>query len=186
MYKWTSAISHYVQQLSKFLVCICFGFAFLLTVYQVFSRFVLNSSWMLSIFPGANRLSFTWIEELIRYLFIWGVFIGAALVYKLRQHATVDLVSHFLPKKVKSVLDIFVELICIGFFVLLLVKGIDMAEVAKMQRSPSLKINMAFMYSSLIVCSVFCLIHSVNFLVMRLSGRSEDDGNKSPAEEVHA
>jgi TRAP-type C4-dicarboxylate transport system permease small subunit len=139
------------------------------------------------IFPNANRLAFTWIEELIRYLFIWGVFIGAALVYKMRQHATVDLVTHLIPTKTKAVLEVIVELICIGFFILLLWKGIDMAKVAHLQRSPSLKIHMSYMYSSIVVCSVFCLIHSVHFLTMRLTGRTaeNEDNEQSSSGEVH-
>ena len=188
MYQFTSAVSHYVNQLSKLVVSLCFGIAFVLTVYQVFSRFVLNSEFMLGIFPGANRLSFTWIEEMIRYLFIWGVFVGAALVYKLRGHATVDMLNHVLPTKWKTGLMIVSELICIGFFVLLAVKGLDMAQVAKMQVSPSLGINMFYMYISIVVCSVFCLIHSVHFLLYRLSGRAESEqgGTAVQKEEVHA
>lgn len=188
MSKVMSLASHYVQQVSKLFVSVCFGAAFILTVYQVFSRFVLSSSWMLSIFPGANRFTFIWIEEAIRYLFVWGVFIGAAVVYKLRQHATVELVTHMLPAKVKTVLSAIVELICIGFFILLIAKGWDIAKVAGIQRSPSLKINMFYMYSSIVVCSAFCLIHSVNDLVNILSGRASDgnDDNSSPANEVHA
>lgn len=62
----------------------------LLVLYQVFTRYVLNS-------PAA----FT--EEIVRYLLIWTGFIGAAYAFSTRQHMALVIVRDKLsPEKKKS------------------------------------------------------------------------------------
>lgn len=44
--------------------------------------------------------SLIWAEELVRYLFIWFIFLGSAYCIPVRQHITVDLLVQVLPEKV--------------------------------------------------------------------------------------
>lgn len=44
--------------------------------------------------------SIIWAEELVRYLFIWFIFVGSAYCIPLHQHITVDLLIQVLPAKV--------------------------------------------------------------------------------------
>ena len=62
----------------------------LLVLYQVFTRYVLNS-------PAA----FT--EEIVRYLLIWTGFIGAAYAFSTRQHMALVLVRDRLSPNRKKV-----------------------------------------------------------------------------------
>lgn len=46
--------------------------------------------------------SLIWAEELVRYLFIWFIFLGSSYCVPIRQHITVDLLVQVLPKKAAS------------------------------------------------------------------------------------
>ena len=64
----------------------------LLVLYQVFTRYVLNS-------PAA----FT--EEIVRYLLIWTGFIGAAYAFSTRQHMALVLKRQVVSKSKESTDD---------------------------------------------------------------------------------
>lgn len=117
-----------------------------------------------------SSFNFPWMEEFVRYLFVWTVFLGITVVYKMKGHAQVELITNFLPAKWKRVFAIAVELFNSLFFLILLIKGMDMVIITNGQLSPSLQINMAWMYISMLCCAFFCLIHSILFLFEELTG----------------
>ena len=60
--------------------------------------------------------SLIWAEELVRYLFIWFIFLGSAYCIPGKQHITVDLLVQVLPekaaRKVDGVATILLILLC--------------------------------------------------------------------------
>jgi C4-dicarboxylate transporter DctQ subunit len=56
---------------------------------NVMLRYVFNSSW-------------TWAEELTRYIMIWMTFIGASLCVRYNVHVTMDLALNSIPKRLKK------------------------------------------------------------------------------------
>lgn len=163
MSKWILNLSTFVDRLSRFLMTVCFGTAFLATIYQVVSRYGFNSSFVLGFFPNSNVLNFPWLEELIRYLFVWGVFLSIGTVYKMKGHARVEIILQALPPKYKQRLNLVSEWINCVLFVILFIKGIELAEISNGQVSSLLGINMAIMYLSIVVCAFICFIHSLAF-----------------------
>ncbi|WP_134703856.1 TRAP transporter small permease [Ammoniphilus sp. YIM 78166] len=163
-------ISHWTDQACRYVMVLFMGLAFICTIYQVFSRYVLQSSFVMSLMSGANLagFNFPWMEELIRYLFVWVVFLGVATVYKLKGHAHVEIVINFLPKVWKRRFAILVEAINVVFFALLFIKGLEMLKITNGQLSPSLQLNMAYMYTAIVACSLICFVHAVSFLLQDL------------------
>ncbi|MCG8571222.1 MAG: TRAP transporter small permease [Spirochaetes bacterium] len=92
--------------------------------------------------------TFDWSEELARYLFVWVVFIGSALIIGDKGHMAVKI----FPEKLKGtvggvILEIFIK-ICSFYFVLLLIsQGFKMSTVMMFQTAPALGIPMGFVYS---------------------------------------
>ena len=74
----------------------------LLVLYQVFTRYVLNS-------PAA----FT--EELVRYFLIWTGFIGAAYAFITREHMCLVLVRDSLKPEKKRILMTFIDVLILVF-----------------------------------------------------------------------
>lgn len=184
-------LSHWTDRVCRYFMVSFMGLAFIFTVYQVISRYVVQSSWMASVLSEATlaELNFPWMEELIRYLFVWIVFLGVGVVYKLKGHAHVEIVINFLPQAWKHRFAIVVEAINAVFFAILFLKGLDMLKITSVQVSPSLQMNMAYMYFSIVVSSVICFVHSLCFLVQDLAGKKvqtgkEDSSHSVPAENM--
>lgn len=75
--------------------------------YNVFGRFVLGRSLAIA-------------DELARFLFIWLVFIGAALAHLHNEHIAVDFVTDRLPFRIRRYVAVFGEMAVLGFLVVVL------------------------------------------------------------------
>lgn len=156
-----------VNKASKFLLIAFFVIAFVATVYQVFSRFVLQSSVVQNMLPMVDFSVFnlSWIEELIRYMFVWIVFLGIGIVYKSKEHAQVEILLHYMPERLKGKLQVLIEVINSAVFLFLILYGWSILKFTSQQLSPSMGLNMTLIYGSVLVCSLICLLHSfVNIL----------------------
>ena len=81
---------------------------------QVFSRYLFN-------------YSFVWAEELVRYLMIWMVMIGAARVQALGDHIRIDFFPMLAGPRGRRLMDILFRLCTLIFLLILFVKGIKIA-----------------------------------------------------------
>lgn len=155
-------LSEKVDRASRFVLILFFVIAFLSTVYQVFSRFVLQSPVMKQLIPMIDFSVFnlTWIEELIRYLFVWIVFLGIGIVYKSKGHAQVEILHHYLSENVKKKLLIFIEISNSALFLFLMVYGWRILQFTSQQISPAMGLNMTLIYGTVLISSLICLLHA--------------------------
>ncbi|MCM3763868.1 TRAP transporter small permease [Neobacillus niacini] len=170
-------LSHKVNKASKFLLIVFFVIAFVAAVYQVFSRFVLQSSIVQKLLPMVDFSVFnlSWAEELIRYMFVWIVFLGIGIVYKSKEHAQVEILLHYLPEKLKGKLQVLIELINSAVFLFLIIYGWGILKFTSQQISPSMGLNMTLIYGSVLVCSLICLLHSFVAILHLVSGVEKKD-----------
>lgn len=150
-----SIIVKTVDQINKYLLYIIAVILIImsLTIFsQVFSRFFLGAS-------------LSWSEELSRYLMAWLVFLGAAISIRKQSligvEAFVDLVSNNVKKYIKT----FVYIVCLGFGVFLVLKGIDMLEIVATQKSPAMKVPMTWVYASIPFGGVLMAINSIVVII---------------------
>lgn len=174
MSKIIHTLSDGVDRCSRYAVVCLFALAFVSVLYQVFSRYVLQSTFVSALFPNVDFaiFNFAWIEEFIRYVFVWVVFLGIGMVYKRKGHAQAEILTSFLPQRWRRRASLFVELINAAFFILLLWKGYQMIMMTRGQHSPALQLDMGWMYLSILVCSVVCLLHSCAALTSVLARRT--------------
>ena len=100
----------------------------LLVLYQVFTRYVLDS-------PAA----FT--EELVRYFLIWTGFIGAAYAFITREHMCLVLVRDNLKPQQRRILMIFLDVLILVFALLVItIGGFKLAVSAQREYSALLGI----------------------------------------------
>ena len=133
----------------------------ILTV-QVFTRYVLN-------------YSFTWAEELARYVFIWQIWLGASYGVKKNRNIRIDVFTHKLSPKVGKVYEIIISLISMVFCAFLLYKGIQVVQmILKLkQLSGAMRLPMQYVYASVPVCCTLMLIHFVEHIVKTIKGEVE-------------
>ena len=115
-----------------------------------------------------------WAEELVRYLMVWMIFIGASQVTKFGGHVAVDIVPRFLSKRANTILAITVNLICILFCILLVYfssKQMLRVKIAH-QISPAMEVPMWIAYLSIPLGTALMLIRYVQQIFLRLQGKT--------------
>ena len=122
-----------------------------------------------------------WSEELARYLFVYVVFLGSALIMGESGHLAVEfLPNHFKGTFVGKLLKLL-YLVCGYLFVaILLTQGTKMAQVMSFQTSPGLDISMSYIYAVIPVSGSLMLLYLIRDTLRFLKG--EDVKN----EEVHS
>ncbi|WP_027721750.1 TRAP transporter small permease [Maridesulfovibrio zosterae] len=104
--------------------------------------------------------TFEWSEELARFLFVWVVFLGSALIMGESGHLAVQI----LPGKLKGTsagvaLEIFINLCSYAFTLLLLIQGSKMTSVMTFQMAPGLGISMSAVYVIIPISASLMLLY---------------------------
>ncbi|QPM92298.1 TRAP transporter small permease [Pseudooceanicola algae] len=97
-----------------------------------------------------SRVFFTsvgWTEEVARFLLIWITFIGATLAYQQGRHIAVTLLRDKLPPLPRRIVLGAGYLIAIAFLVTLGVIGWRYMNLQSFQKSPSLRLQMTYVYA---------------------------------------
>ncbi|MBW1998964.1 MAG: TRAP transporter small permease [Deltaproteobacteria bacterium] len=111
-------------------VCIFLLFLMsLVVIIQVFSRYIFN-------------YSFVWAEELVRYLMIWMVMIGAAIVQSRNDHIRIDFFPLLAGPKGRKIMETVFRLCTLTFLAIIAVKGIKIALFNRLFESSGLRISM--------------------------------------------
>lgn len=144
-------------------ICIVlFSVMVLLTFAQVLSRFVFN-------------FSLAWSEEVSRFMFVWLVYISAAMAAKHRRHIRVEIVDQLLPRKVSKWTGLLSDFLWIGFTLLVAYQGynLTMKVMNHGQLSPATQLPMGYVY--MIVPLGFLLIsfRVAQGIVARFRGEDE-------------
>lgn len=137
----------------------------LLVLYQVFTRYVLNS-------PAA----FT--EEIVRYLLIWTGFIGAAYAFSTRQHMALVLVRDRLSPNRKKVLMTAIDVLILVFalFVIIIIGGTKLALSAVKEYSALLGISRGLVYSMAPISGVFIILAQIINIYEDVTGNVIEEG----------
>ncbi|SDK90856.1 TRAP-type C4-dicarboxylate transport system, small permease component [Maridesulfovibrio ferrireducens] len=104
--------------------------------------------------------TFEWSEELARFLFVWVVFLGSALIMGESGHLAVQI----LPNKFKGtgigvVIEILINLCSYAFTLLLLIQGAKMTSVMTFQIAPGLGISMSVVYSIIPISASLMMLY---------------------------
>jgi TRAP-type C4-dicarboxylate transport system permease small subunit len=105
------------------------AFMCLMVAVQVILRYVFN-------------FSFVWSEELIRYLMIWMVMLGSALVQTKNEHVRIDFFPMLAGSRGRRVMETIFRLCTLIFLAILLIKGVKMVYFNRLFESSGLRISM--------------------------------------------
>lgn len=135
------------------------GFATILVVLaQIASRHLMS-------------MPFPWTEELSRFLFIWFCILGSVVALVQRQHLGIDFLVLRLPPPARRIALIGVDLLIGLFGVFVLVKSIDLMQIASFQRSNIMRIPMPYVYVAFPIMGFFFAFHSVLEIQDKLRGK---------------
>jgi TRAP-type C4-dicarboxylate transport system permease small subunit len=102
--------------------------------------------------------SLTWSEELTRYMFIWIVFLGAAIGVHKRAHIAVDVFMGRLAPGNERLLNVIERLVTIAFAALVGIPGWSFVRIGMSNLSPALEIPMGLVYAAPVLsCALIAL-----------------------------
>lgn len=152
------------EKLNRYLLLIC---AYLLAImvleatWQVLSRYLFNS-------PSS------WTDEILRFQLIWLSMLGAPLAHGLNRQMAVSVLTDRFSKKNKHINNIVIESVVFGFaLIILLIGGMKVAVNANTQISPSMGINMFYVYFSMPVSGILFMLYSGQNLVNLFKDKKE-------------
>ena len=125
----------------------------IIVVVQVFSRYLFN-------------YSFVWAEELVRYLMIWMVLIGAARVQSLNDHIRIDFFPMLAGPRGSRIMEIVFRLATLTFLTIICIKGLKVAWFNRMFESSGLRISMLWPTLAIPVGSFLIGIYTLYALIL--------------------
>lgn len=117
-----------------------------------------------------------WSEELARFLFVYVVFLGSALIMGESGHLAVEfLPSRFAGKPFGKALKVLALVSGYLFVAILFTQGAKMTSVMTFQEAPGLEISMSFIYVVIPISSVLMALYLIRDTIKLVRG--EDAGN---------
>lgn len=117
-----------------------------------------------------------WVEELIRFLFVWASCVGAAVGVKDHIHIGIDVLVNLLPQIGQRIIAIVVQVILCGFDVFLIKFGINLVNQTMKQPSAGLQIPMGYVYWAIPVLGGLGIFYSVREIVRLAKGEAKGEG----------
>lgn len=129
---------------TSYVVIVLVGFA------QVLFRFVFSSP-------------LSWSEEVVRYVFVWSVFLTAAIAFHLNSHISIDFLTSRYPPRLQRACALASWIAVILAVAILFVLGMQLvlAPSVRFQKSPAMEIPMTVPYAAI---PVGCAVMMVNIL----------------------
>lgn len=117
-----------------------------------------------------------WVEEMIRFLFVWASCVGAAVGVKEHIHIGIDVLTNLLPKLGQRIVAIIVQAILCGFDVFLIKFGVNLVNQTMKQPSAGLQIPMGYVYWAIPVLGGLGIFYSVREIVRLAKGEAKGEG----------
>lgn len=138
---------------------------FVLTFANVLCRYVLKA-------PIA------WSTDILRLAFTYTVFWGAAWCVKTHDHLNVDFLLTSIPAKPRRLVELVINVVLCGFFVFLIIYGIQFAQSGLTQTTSYLPIPMTLYYASIPSAGVLMLFYMVQIVFEQIraiiAGKEEE------------
>ncbi len=111
------------------------------------------------------QIAAPWSDEGACWLYIWTVYLAAALALKRNTHIRIDVVLTKLPPRAKAIFLWVLDLFCLPFCIGIIYGVYQMMFSAWYMRSPTLEISLTFFYLPLFIGFVMMAIYLMMSLV---------------------
>lgn len=145
-------------------IVITIGFLAIIILVAIFFRYFIN-------------LPLIWTEELARFLYLWGVFIGMGYVQYHQDHTIVDYFVNKLPPKGKKVVLLINNLLLLLLLILLLPAAYEVARNYT-RPTPILRIRGYYLFYSCSVGVLLMLFHHIMNIISYVAELVNKEENK--------
>jgi len=126
--------SKIIDKISGFIIFLLFSTMIVTYFGQIVLRYVVGTG-------------FRWTEELTRYVDIWAIMIGAAMIARRRTHINVSVLEEILPTTPKNWLLVVQQLFSLGFFLAMFFIAFDFIEISGSQVTTNMRIPKRYVYA---------------------------------------
>ena len=159
------------------------GLAFVSRVMQAVCQYVLLVMLLITVGQIVARyffsVGFPWAEEATRYLLVWMILFGAAVLVRIDDHLGIKAFQDALPKRWRAALRAFLFFMIFGVAAILTVYGFNFAAGAHFITSAGLGISMAWAYAALSAgaapMAVFALVNVIIEIIVVATGNRLQD-----------
>ncbi|MGG1554041.1 TRAP transporter small permease [Paenibacillus ferrarius] len=127
------------------------GLMVLITFYNVLSRYIFKAD-------------LAWSSEIVTFMLIWTSFIGGAAAVRRSAHLTVNELINRFSLKVRYWIDIYIQLVLIGFIAIMAYFGFQIVAGSMEELTMALKMPIGTWYAAMpvgAVCSIIFLINNM-------------------------
>ena len=112
-----------------------------------------------------NNTSFLWAGEAALWIFVWMVFLGAAVLFHKKEHMIVDIIEYFLSgktkEKIQKRLNKIIRTTCWVFLVIIFYYSIIFTVSVANQYAVSFRLSRVYLSAALPVSIVMMLIFEI-------------------------
>lgn len=141
-----------VTSLAHLILGICVAAIVVITLGAVWWRYVINDP-------------ISWIEQVSNILFIWIVFVGAAVLYRQNLHIGVDMFIDMLPEKWRSPWKWVIEVGNLSFIVVLFIYSLNLSIDVLPNTYGALDLTPAWFYFSAPVSCAMMMLFFIEKIV---------------------
>jgi TRAP-type C4-dicarboxylate transport system permease small subunit len=124
-----------------------------------------------------NMSSFLWAGEAALWIFVWMVFLGAAVLFYKKEHMIVDIIEYFLPQKTKEkiqkALAKIIKMVSWGFLVFVFYYSIIFTISVANQYAVSFRLSRLYVSAALPASIVIMFIFEILSLYERKGGNKQ-------------
>ena len=136
---------------------VLFGGLFLVTVLNIVLRNLGGIAWL-------------WIPGMTKFLFIWTVFLGTAVLYNRNDHLVMDFFSNRFSAVRRRVLDIVIHAVFLVLLLVLVIYGFIVVEIRMGIPFETWQFSTGYAYLAVPVAAIFMTYFCVSKLVHLVKG----------------
>ncbi len=108
--------------------------------------------------------TFTWYDEIARLVFVWMIFLGAAVAVKRGAHFRLHLLVDRFPRNFRRLAEVLAILVVIAFGVLLVQQGKILVSLGQFQQTPVMGLPKSYVYAAIPVGGALMILYALPHL----------------------
>lgn len=154
-------VAEKTDQVLAWVAGVLFAALFLITVLNIVLRNLGGIAWL-------------WIPTMIKFLFIWTIFTGTAVLYNRNDHLVMDYFSSKLAPRRKRVLGIVMNIVFLAFLGVLVVYGVIVVQIRMGIPFEMWRLPTGYAYLAVPVSGILMSFFCVNKLSRLVKGETDE------------
>jgi TRAP-type C4-dicarboxylate transport system permease small subunit len=109
-----------------------------------------------------------WSIEVCRFMFLWMVMFGAALVTREKSHVEIDFIANLIPEKIRFYWINLLRLVMLSFCGVMVYYGLKIIPIVGQANTPTLEMSMGWLYASVPAGGFLMGIYIMELLIRSL------------------